>query len=211
MTIDLNTIWQFPLRRGNSPNPSQGACLLDAVSWFEYGTLGDHPPCVCLTIAIPGRIINDFLPDDKRQELKPLIEQMVGTANDGFHQARAEFWAWKAIHVFTPKTLKYLPGSHEASAAYAASYAASSTAHAAASAAYAAAYAASSAAYAAEHVAFHAAARAAEHATRSLETIRNEAIRAMYEVCKIRKPIAIFTQQKIISANNSFTLAKQSI
>ena len=41
--MDINNIWQFELRKGNSNNPKDGACLLDAVSWFEYGTLGDHP------------------------------------------------------------------------------------------------------------------------------------------------------------------------
>ena len=102
---DISTIWQFPLRKGNSKNPREGACLLDAVSWFEYGGLGDHPPCVCETLAAPGRIINDLLPDDRRQELRVLIPRLVGTEGDGFAQARAAAAAWRAIRVFAPLAL----------------------------------------------------------------------------------------------------------
>jgi hypothetical protein len=76
------------------------------VSWFEYGRLGDHPPCVSETLGAPGRVGNDFLPDDRRQELKALIPLMIGTAGDGFDQARGEYWAWQAIRVFAPLALE---------------------------------------------------------------------------------------------------------
>jgi hypothetical protein len=104
---DLSNIWRFDLTKGNSNDPRTGACLLDAVSWFEYGRLGDHPPCVAETLAAPGRVTNDILPDDRRQELKDLIPLMIGTAGDGFDQVRAQYWAWQAIRVFAPMAFEF--------------------------------------------------------------------------------------------------------
>src|ERR1041385_3644499 len=97
---DISNIWQFPLRRGNSPDPREGACLLDAVSWIEYGTLGDHPPCVCPVIAAYGRGINDAMSDAGRQQLRAYIPRLVGTVDPENERARAEYLAWQAIRVF---------------------------------------------------------------------------------------------------------------
>ena len=57
----MTDIWKFDLKRGNGHDPRDGACLLDAVSWFQYGTLGDDPPCVCPVIATFARGVNDVL------------------------------------------------------------------------------------------------------------------------------------------------------
>jgi len=102
---DITTIWQFDLRRGNSPDPREGACLLDAVSWFQYGMLGDHPPCTCPVQAAFGRPINDFLSDAGRQRLKIFIPRLVGTVDPASEPARAEYLAWRAIRVFAPLAL----------------------------------------------------------------------------------------------------------
>ena len=104
MTTDLNDLWRFDLRRGKSSDPREGACLLDAVSWLEYGTLGDHPPCVCPVIAAFGRRINDAMSDAGRQRLKVFLPRLVGTVDPSAEQARAEYLAWVAIRVFAPMT-----------------------------------------------------------------------------------------------------------
>jgi len=101
----LNQIWQFDLRSGNSPDPREGACLLDAVSWFEYGTLGDHPACVCPVIAAFARPINDALSNADRQRLKVYIPRLVGTVDPTSEQARVEYLAWQAVRVFVPLAL----------------------------------------------------------------------------------------------------------
>jgi hypothetical protein len=101
----MNEIWQFDLRRGASKHPRDGACLLDAVSWFEYGKLGDHPPCVCPVLAAYGRGINDAMSDTDRQRLKPYIIRLAGTVDPAAEVRRAEFLAWQAIRVFAPLAL----------------------------------------------------------------------------------------------------------
>ena len=182
---NLIDIWRFPLRKGNSHNPREGACLLDAVSWLEYGTLGDHPPCVCPVIAAFGRGINDAMNNIGRQRLVSFIPRLVGTVDPKSERARAEYLAWQVIRVFAPLALD-VAGLHghatrlrefkgtlsdaayvanAADAAYAAYAAAADAAYAAynavaydaANAAYAAAYAANTA-NAAAYVAAYAAA-----------------------------------------------------
>jgi hypothetical protein len=94
------------LRRGHGIHPRDGACLLDAVSYLEYGTLGDHPECVCPVIAAFGRGINDAMSDEGRQRLRVFIPRLVGTVDPDSEQARAEYLAWQAIRVFAPLALE---------------------------------------------------------------------------------------------------------
>jgi hypothetical protein len=103
--VDINTIWQFDLRRGNSNDPRNGACFMDAVSWFEYGVLGDHPPCVCPVIAAFARRVNDAMSDVGRQRLKAFILRCPGTVDPASEPARAKYLAWQAIRVFAPLAL----------------------------------------------------------------------------------------------------------
>jgi hypothetical protein len=104
MTSSTETanLWRFDLRQGNSDKPQNGACLLDAVSWFEYGTLGDHPPCVCDVIACYGRSINDRLPDAERQRLKAYIPRLVGTVDKGARRLRAKALARHTVCTVLP-------------------------------------------------------------------------------------------------------------
>src|SRR6185437_8674407 len=102
---DIGNLWKFDLRKGNSNDPRNGACVMDAVSWFEYGKLGDHPECVCPVIAAFVRPVNDFLDDANRQRLKLYIPRFVGTVDPASEQARAEYLAWQAIRVFAPIAL----------------------------------------------------------------------------------------------------------
>lgn len=88
---EITDIWRFDLRRGNSKNPRDGACLLDAVSWFEYGHLGDRPKCVCPVLAAAGRGINDTLPWDARQELKRFLPRLPGTVDEEAEPKRVEY------------------------------------------------------------------------------------------------------------------------
>jgi hypothetical protein len=175
--VDINEIWKFELRKGNSKNPREGACLLDAVSWLEYGTLGDHPACVCPVFAAFGRRINDVMSDAGRQRLKLFIPRLVGTVDPEHERERAEYLAWQAIRVFAPLALDAV-GQHkhatvlrnftgslaEAAAAARAARAAAAAARAAAPEAAARAAATRAAAGAARAAAVWAAEEAAEEA-----------------------------------------------
>ena len=76
---DIGDIWRFDLTVGSSKHPSRGACVMDAISWLEYGRLGDRPQVVCPIVAEMARILNDTLPFEPRQRLKLFIPRMIGT------------------------------------------------------------------------------------------------------------------------------------
>jgi hypothetical protein len=84
-TIDLDNLH---LDSGGHSGIDEGVCLLEAVAWFANEPHSDHPSCVSPYLAAYGRRLNDVLPDDRRQELVPLIPRLAGTANDGKDFAR---------------------------------------------------------------------------------------------------------------------------
>src|SRR5574338_1312870 len=71
-------------------DPTAGqACLLEAVAYIAGELWSDHPQCVSPVLGAFGRNLNDVLPDDVRQELRPLIPSLIGTAGDGLDDTRS--------------------------------------------------------------------------------------------------------------------------
>ena len=91
MTVDIANLWKYELRKGSSPDPSQGACLFDASMWLVYGKIGDDPPCSCPVIRRYAIGLNDRLPDAERQRLKPFILRVVGNRDPENELARLRF------------------------------------------------------------------------------------------------------------------------
>jgi hypothetical protein len=89
--MNLDDLWPFQLTVGHSKDPSKGACLLDAVSWFEDGCLNDHPPCVSPILAVLGQVANDWSDNAERQELRRFIPLLPGTVNPVADEIRVEF------------------------------------------------------------------------------------------------------------------------
>ena len=87
-TPDLTTI---TLASGSHDNPDDGLCLLEAVAWFRGIAHTDHPACVSPVLAAFGRIFNDYLPADIRQQLVPFIPRMPGTAGDEARASRPPY------------------------------------------------------------------------------------------------------------------------
>lgn len=113
--VPIKDLWRFELCQGNSADPADGACLLDAVSWMEYGKLGDHPACVCITLAAVGRSLNDMLPDGRRQRLVPYIPRLVGTVGSMRHELeRVEALVRGIVLKVLPLGLGFLDGSPHA-------------------------------------------------------------------------------------------------
>lgn len=75
-TLDLNTI---TLTEGAHSLRNDGVCLLEAAAWFAGEPHSDMPECVSGVLRDFGVKLNDVLPDDRRQDLKPLIPRLVGT------------------------------------------------------------------------------------------------------------------------------------
>ena len=103
--MNINEIWKFDLRQGGSNHPANGACIMNAVSWIAYGHLDDHPACACPVITAFAIRVNDMLPHDERQKLKPFIFRLMGSLDPKSENARAEYLAWQALTVFAPMAL----------------------------------------------------------------------------------------------------------
>jgi hypothetical protein len=58
------------------------ACLLEAVAYVAGEEWTDEPQCVSPVLGVFGRSLNDILPDDRRQELVPLIPKLIGTRDE---------------------------------------------------------------------------------------------------------------------------------
>jgi len=84
-TIDLDAL---VLLTGSHADRAEGVCLLEAAAWLAGKPHTDHPPCVSPVLGAFGRRLNDTLPDDARQQLKPYLPAMLNTAGDGKDQAR---------------------------------------------------------------------------------------------------------------------------
>jgi len=103
---DIESLWKFDLRRGPTDHPRNGACLYDAANWIVYGEIGDDPPCACPVIRAYAIRLNDTLPDDQRQRLKPFILRVVGNRDPESEAARAEYLVRQAVDVIVPMALE---------------------------------------------------------------------------------------------------------
>jgi len=89
--MEPTEIWPFDLARGSSRHPSEGACLIDVVSWVRFGVLDDRPLCVCPVLAAYGRYLNDIFDDVSRQDLKVLISALARSRDPDAAARRSTF------------------------------------------------------------------------------------------------------------------------
>jgi hypothetical protein len=104
--IEIETLWKYDLRRGNTDHPGNGACLYDAAKWISYGEIGDDPPCACPVIRAYAIGLNDMLPDDQRQRLKPFILRVAHNRDPESEPARAEYLIRRAVGAILPIALE---------------------------------------------------------------------------------------------------------
>jgi len=112
-TLDLDTL---TLAFGGHEDRSNGLCLLEAVAWFAGEPHTDHPACVSPVLGAFGRSLNDILPDEKRQQLRPYITLLPGTAGDDLDQVRGYLALDWLIRIWTPAWLDLAGLSEEARA-----------------------------------------------------------------------------------------------
>jgi|SRR3954470_19879232 len=65
----------------------------------------DAPVCVPPVLRHFGIALNDWMPDDWRQKLRPYLARMIGTAGDGLDQQRLYLLADWAVRVILPMGL----------------------------------------------------------------------------------------------------------
>jgi hypothetical protein len=107
--VDLTTIHLHYGGHTGPADPDQpdmpDACLMEAVAWVAGEPWTDRPACVSTVLGRYGRNLNDALPDDRRQELRPLILQLIGTRGDGHDEARGYMALDWLIRTYTPAWL----------------------------------------------------------------------------------------------------------
>ena len=67
------------LSRGRHASPEQGACVMELASMLAGETFSDHPTSVCPVIGSFLRAYNDFIGDERRQDLYGYAAKVVGT------------------------------------------------------------------------------------------------------------------------------------
>lgn len=83
-------------------------CVMEAVSWVCNLPWGDAPQCVDPRLISFGIHLNDDAPPDIRQQMIPLIPQMVGTAGDpvAVRKRRVVIFNERVRDVFFPHVLQ---------------------------------------------------------------------------------------------------------
>jgi len=89
MSDTIPDLSSLVLLKGSHDTRDEGVCLLEAAAWFAGREHTDHPPCVSPVLGSFGRHLNDLLPDDSRQLLKPFIPGLLDTAGDGHDETRS--------------------------------------------------------------------------------------------------------------------------
>ena len=103
---DLKTLKLPPLLKGKHKSPEDGLCAMEMVAFMERLPHSDAPECTCLLLSEYVVKINDVCSDSDREKLKPYLPRLVGTVSPAHEQARAEIFAWAAIHRFAPMALE---------------------------------------------------------------------------------------------------------
>ena len=67
------------LSRGRHPSPIHGACVMELASMLAGEEFSDHASCVSPAIGSLLRAYNDLLDDVRRQDLRAVAAQIVGT------------------------------------------------------------------------------------------------------------------------------------
>ena len=95
----------YTLKHGSHDSPQDGLCAMEWVSYLAGEEHSDAPVCVDPPLRRFGIGMNDRLPDDLRQQLRPYLARMIGTAGDGRTRERGFMLADWAIHVAAPAAL----------------------------------------------------------------------------------------------------------
>ena len=163
-------------------SPDSTWCLMEAVAYVAGESWSDSPECTCPVLASYGRALNDYMPDDQRQRLIPLIPKLIGTkAGREVELRRAYLLVDVAVRGLAPMALR---AAHLDEEAHNLASLPEITNAVAARSAWAAARSALATAWAAEATAWaaRAAARSAWVAARSAEAAAEAAAEVAAEV-----------------------------
>ncbi|HYJ22539.1 MAG TPA: hypothetical protein VEW07_11005, partial [Solirubrobacterales bacterium] len=101
------------LDNGGHSSFEDGHCAMELVSYLAAEPFSAHPKCASRVLTSFLIRLNDGLPEDARQKLKPYLPKVIGTADDGQDEARAWLAADWTVRVALPTWLE-LNGTNEA-------------------------------------------------------------------------------------------------
>jgi hypothetical protein len=107
------TLDKLTLANGSHPSPDAGLCIMEASAYFAGEPHSDAPKCVDPAIRRFLIALNDRMPDDVRQELKPYVLRVIGTATTDEAVRWRRAWLlvdWAAKHAL-PAALELI-GAH---------------------------------------------------------------------------------------------------
>lgn len=78
------------LANGKHSEGSGQACVMEYVSILAGEQFSDHPSCTDPVLAAAARAVNDWMTDDGRHMLVPLIGRLFGTATRGSDTVNVE-------------------------------------------------------------------------------------------------------------------------
>ena len=79
------------LSKGRHDSPEEGACVMELASMLAGEPFSDHPVSVCPVIGSCLRAYNDWIDDERRQDLYRYAAKVVGTRGpQDVQRARAE-------------------------------------------------------------------------------------------------------------------------
>jgi hypothetical protein len=100
---------QYWLSHGSHPTAADGRCALEWVAHLAGLPHTDKPVCVSPMLQQFCIRLNDALPDDQRQRMRPYLARTLGTAGDGMDDRRNWMCANWFIRVYTPAWLDLVP------------------------------------------------------------------------------------------------------
>ena len=106
-TLDIKNL---VLGKGHHETRERGVCAMEAVAWLAGEPHSDRPECACPVIGEFVRVINDRLPEDKRNRLlKPFLRALAASKSTKEVEVRRGFVAADyAVRTFARKALKRL-------------------------------------------------------------------------------------------------------
>lgn len=96
----------YELSEGMHTDPSEGRCAMEWVAYIAGEEHSDHPVCVSPFLIRFGMALNDAMPHEQRQGLRPYLARMIGTNGDGLDRERAYLAADWAVRVVAPIALR---------------------------------------------------------------------------------------------------------
>jgi hypothetical protein len=97
---------EYRLSRGRHLTPDRGRCAMEWVAELTGEAHTDRPRTTSVVAAEYVRRFNDVLADGPRQQLRPYLSRMIGTADDGLDELRASLCVDRLVEECLPVALE---------------------------------------------------------------------------------------------------------